>query len=1247
MEIQLTGLAMDYYVLELYLDDNLVWSIDLYVGLKLTPNSFTAGEPPYTFNFSFDDSSYDPNNIYIKYFYVGDNFYGRSFSKGTVKAEKTSPGSYEVTIPGNLLVGPYEIEVLGSDGDIWGPFTVEPPEGVYANFYKKEYTILPEGYDNQSELDYTGAAYNASGYDFTLNLESEVEGINDYCGIAVNKVESNNPDEPELSYTLSYTLPTDIPVGRYRAVITASNGTNTTEFEIGKVIVGYPHIISNASFLPAYTSKFELKLECDNIDSSNNVQVKIVDSGNNTVASSKKTVVELGHLDRVDAEMVTSAVDGLDPGNYKIVVVCSGRESEPYPIEVTDEPLLKRKSVQWEFRSGITNFGYEVKGYNISSDDIISAKIYDEEGSEVLAQSTSFTISEVDGLQRIVFDITAEDQAGGMPQGYLPVRIFINNSEAKYLINYNSEPLAPLEEIVFLNNTHIYKTEPEKFITQTPTTMKIFGTNLVQSDVVFFGETYDKNDDYQLRFDNLTPIVDERELEYFEVNLPPMPPGKYRILVETGDSNYSIYCVAEEAVLTPAVVKRDELPKDISFTLPDDIDLTDSAYVKIVEVKEFAPYDRIEVYGPITAQYEDEDGSYSFNLPDIDNLEVKEYCLDIFDGQPGEGNDPVVSGILKILPEPPIISSPGNGDVLNTGITISGTGEPGMYINIYIDNSPDSISTEVDGDGNWSVVRTFEEGSHEIKAILTDQFGTAVSNYSETVSFTVDSTVDTEPPVIQLNGDASMTVEAGEPFVDPGATATDNKDGDISARIVVDPQSIDTSVTGTYTITYNVSDSAGNAAVEVTRTVEVVDTTPPVITPLGANPLTITVGSTYSEPGATAYDEVDGDLTSSIVIDDSNVDTSTLGNYTVTYTVSDESGNETTATRTVYVVDTDVIIPKFVFDRNAYGPGSTLQLQLKLTNIPEGAKTNSAEFKIQYDSTVFELATGVVDTDVVTESIPFNTKNDSGGLITVSYTDMKNDIPLSENGTVVTINFKVKENAEEGSYSFTYFEPTPLIDSSDNVYNVNNNVSLSQLVTVSNCATVEGYLKVYMGDEGGLNDYLMGSFDQETVNTAFRNLLFTLRNSTTGESITLTGTEVFIANQNGNLAYRDGNNNLVGYFQIDATNFDMDTLEIKGGGYLKKTLDISLSPGAVTYIGESSNPVVIYPGDIGRVLNGLEHIPDDVLNTIDFSVWLKIYRESLEQVALPEDEFRADFTKDGKLNTIDFSLWLASYRKLL
>jgi surface protein len=78
------------------------------------------------------------------------------------------------------------------------------------------------------------------------------------------------------------------------------------------------------------------------------------------------------------------------------------------------------------------------------------------------------------------------------------------------------------------------------------------------------------------------------------------------------------------------------------------------------------------------------------------------------------------------------------------------------------------------------------------------------------------------------------------------------------------------------------------------------DNTAPVVTLIGESSITVTQNATYEDAGATATDNVDGDLTSNIVTT-SNVDTSTLGTYTVTHSVSDASGNNGSASRQVDV----------------------------------------------------------------------------------------------------------------------------------------------------------------------------------------------------------------------------------------------------------------------------------------------------------------------------------------------------------
>ncbi|HEX2901356.1 MAG TPA: DUF5011 domain-containing protein [Bacteroidia bacterium] len=100
------------------------------------------------------------------------------------------------------------------------------------------------------------------------------------------------------------------------------------------------------------------------------------------------------------------------------------------------------------------------------------------------------------------------------------------------------------------------------------------------------------------------------------------------------------------------------------------------------------------------------------------------------------------------------------------------------------------------------------------------------------------------------------------------------------------------------------------------------DVTKPVITLIGDNPMTVPLGGTFSDPGATATDDVDGDLTSGIAAS-GTVDVDAPGAYTRSYVVSDAAGNAGTATRTVNVVLTrDAILGAYTTTNNCPTPQS-------------------------------------------------------------------------------------------------------------------------------------------------------------------------------------------------------------------------------------------------------------------------------------------------------------------------------------
>jgi hypothetical protein len=218
----------------------------------------------------------------------------------------------------------------------------------------------------------------------------------------------------------------------------------------------------------------------------------------------------------------------------------------------------------------------------------------------------------------------------------------------------------------------------------------------------------------------------------------------------------------------------------------------------------------------------------------------------------------------------------------------------------------------------------------------------------------VEPTEDTTAPVITLNGDSSMTIAQGSTYVDPGATATDNVDGDLTSSIVVGDLP-DTSDLGEYTITYNVTDSNGNAATQVTRTVNVIeDTTAPVITLNGDSSMTIAQGSTYVDPGATATDNVDGDLSVDV---SGNVDTNTVGEYTILYNVTDEAGNAATqVTRTVNVVEpttTTLVSPNQSFTWANDGVVEVVKLQEEYT---QDFKSNNVNKTLVFGASSFNVS---------------------------------------------------------------------------------------------------------------------------------------------------------------------------------------------------------------------------------------------------------------------------------------------------
>ncbi len=243
-------------------------------------------------------------------------------------------------------------------------------------------------------------------------------------------------------------------------------------------------------------------------------------------------------------------------------------------------------------------------------------------------------------------------------------------------------------------------------------------------------------------------------------------------------------------------------------------------------------------------------------------------------------------------------------------------------------STPDNITTSVDT-GQAGAVVTYDtptgtgdcgspttgEGGETIPAITCNPpsgsfFGVGTSTVlcasvtGATVSFQV--TVDNPGALsISLQGTESVTLECGQRFGDPGATAINGNGDPIDVSVAYsggfDP---DTPAVGSYTATYTATEGANS--VSATRNITVTDTEGPAIAVDGANPYRIQQGSCspFVDPGATAFDTCAGSkpVTSSISGPGgaTSVNTSIAGTYTVTYSATDGT-HSSTATRTVIV----------------------------------------------------------------------------------------------------------------------------------------------------------------------------------------------------------------------------------------------------------------------------------------------------------------------------------------------------------
>ena len=340
-----------------------------------------------------------------------------------------------------------------------------------------------------------------------------------------------------------------------------------------------------------------------------------------------------------------------------------------------------------------------------------------------------------------------------------------------------------------------------------------------------------------------------------------------------------------------------------------------------------------------------EDGTVAITLEgEVDSSTPATYYL-TYRAEDKDGNAVTAVRTIKVLDiTAPVITLTGQNTLnINQGEQFI---EPGVSA---VDNKDGDINVTTTGQVNADAV-----GSYTLTYSATDAAGNSAST-TRTVEV-----LDVTAPVVQLNGEAFVTLNHPANYAEQGANATDAVDGEID--VVITGQ-LNAETIGTYTLTYSATDAAGNSASK-TRTVTVVDVTAPIISLNGNEFLNLNQDVVYSELGASATDAADGDI--DIVIS-GEVQTQTVGTYTLTYSATDASGNTASKTRRVNILDPNAPVISL-------NGSDTLNINQGSVYVEQGASAIDA-----VDGDIEVVITGQVNADVVGSYTLVYSATDSAG----------------------------------------------------------------------------------------------------------------------------------------------------------------------------------------------------------------------------------------------------------------------------
>lgn len=333
-------------------------------------------------------------------------------------------------------------------------------------------------------------------------------------------------------------------------------------------------------------------------------------------------------------------------------------------------------------------------------------------------------------------------------------------------------------------------------------------------------------------------------------------------------------------------------------------------------------------------------------------------------------------------------------------------------------------------------------GDYPLSMSVTDSDGNTAT---KSITIHVKNQISNLPVI---TGVADKKIQEGDKFnPKSGVTAADANGKDLTSEITIVGE-VDRFTAGQYPLTYYVTDANGNVAVEK-RVITVIgeDELPIVL----AHDLTIKKGARFkAELYANAYDNQDGDLTDQIKVV-GTVDTDKVGDYQVTYSVTDADGNKKSVTITVTVVDvldnapvitgaTDVTIK--VGDSIDLSSGVTafdqedgdLTKEIKLSGVVNAGTAGEYEVIYTVWDKDYNTTTVVRHIKVIPSSNekPVINASDKQLKIGDSFDPMKDVTASDKEDGDVTANIQVKENTVNTAVSGTYKVVYSVTDSDNN-----------------------------------------------------------------------------------------------------------------------------------------------------------------------------------------------------------------------